>query len=239
MWTGTTQAQARVPFSCACACVVRVTSLKGKRLVAKKEFSSVALAIPCYDFRPSLWRGHRSTAVVTYLQDLFFKRSVASLEKKKKEKTARSPMRIAWVPDLQFPTSPAASPESLYHTVWRTWLSIAYSDKRLLYYQFSLLHLYISLLEGWENVLRCGTLPSSASCCTRKLADTVLPAPLSPLIRQHCKQTRIQSNITPPPRKNTVKRNPSIRLPSPSLQGFTFSPSPSPQSLILSQEFFF
>ena len=30
---------------------------------------------------------------------------------------------------------------------------IVYSDKRLLYYQFSLPPLCISLLEGWENVL--------------------------------------------------------------------------------------
>ena len=41
--------------------------------------------------------------------------------------------------------SPAASPETLYHTVWRTWLFIAYSDERWLYYQFSPPHLYI-----WE-----------------------------------------------------------------------------------------
>ena len=33
--------------------------------------------------------------------------------------------------------SPAASPEILHHTVWRTWLFIAYSDERWLYYQFS------------------------------------------------------------------------------------------------------
>ena len=39
--------------------------------------------------------------------------------------------------------SPAASPEILHHTVWRTRLFIAYSDERWLYYQFSLPHLYI------------------------------------------------------------------------------------------------
>ena len=49
--------------------------------------------------------------------------------------------------------SPAASPEILHHTVWRTWLFIAYSDERLLHYQFSLPHPYISLEESWENVL--------------------------------------------------------------------------------------
>ena len=42
----------------------------------------------------------------------------------------------------QFQISPAASPETLHHTVWRTWLSIAYSDERWLYYQFSLPRLY-------------------------------------------------------------------------------------------------
>ena len=33
------------------------------------------------------------------------------------------------------------------------WLFIAYSDERWLYYQFSLPHPYISLQEGWENVV--------------------------------------------------------------------------------------
>ena len=42
-------------------------------------------------------------------------------------------------------TPPAASPELLHHTVWRTWLFIAFSDERLSYYQFSLPHLYIAL----------------------------------------------------------------------------------------------
>ena len=38
----------------------------------------------------------------------------------------------------QFQISPAASAETLHHTVCRTWLFIAYSDERWLYYQFSL-----------------------------------------------------------------------------------------------------
>ena len=48
---------------------------------------------------------------------------------------------------------PATSPETLHHTVWRTRLFIAYSDKRWLCHQFlttSLIHLS---LKGWENVL--------------------------------------------------------------------------------------
>ena len=53
----------------------------------------------------------------------------------------------------QFQISPAASPETLHHTAWRTWLFIACSDKRWLYYQFSLPHLYIFSLKGWENVV--------------------------------------------------------------------------------------
>ena len=46
--------------------------------------------------------------------------------------------------------SPAASPGILHHTVWRTWLSIAYADGRWLYYQFLFAHLYIpfSLLSS-------------------------------------------------------------------------------------------
>ena len=40
----------------------------------------------------------------------------------------------------QFQISPTALPETLPHTGWWTWLFIANSDKRLLYYQFSLSH---------------------------------------------------------------------------------------------------
>ena len=47
----------------------------------------------------------------------------------------------------QCPISPAASREILHYTVWRTWLFIAYSDERWLYYQFSLPYLYISIGE--------------------------------------------------------------------------------------------
>ena len=56
----------------------------------------------------------------------------------------------------QFQFSPAASPEILHHTVWRTWLSIAHSDERWLYYQFSLVHLYVPLQKvGRIYVLSC------------------------------------------------------------------------------------
>ena len=48
----------------------------------------------------------------------------------------------------QVQISPAASPEIWHHTVWRTWLFIAYSDERWLYYQFSLPHLYIFSIKG-------------------------------------------------------------------------------------------
>ena len=41
-----------------------------------------------------------------------------------------------------FQTSPTPSPEIFYHTVWRTWLFVAYSDERW-FYHFSLPHLYI------------------------------------------------------------------------------------------------
>ena len=49
--------------------------------------------------------------------------------------------------------SPAASPEIVHHTVWRTWLFIAYSDERWLHYQFLLLHLHTFSLKCSENVL--------------------------------------------------------------------------------------
>ena len=40
----------------------------------------------------------------------------------------------------QFQISPTASPGISHYTAWRTWLFIAYSDDRWLYYQFSLHH---------------------------------------------------------------------------------------------------
>ena len=53
----------------------------------------------------------------------------------------------------QCQNSPAASQEIWHHTVWRTWLFIAYSDEMWLYYKFSLRHSYNYFLKGWENTL--------------------------------------------------------------------------------------
>ena len=67
----------------------------------------------------------------------------------------------------QCQNSPAASQEIWHwHTVWRTWLFIAYSDEKWLYYKFSLHHSYNRFLKGWENTLfelrseRVNQLPS-------------------------------------------------------------------------------
>ena len=67
----------------------------------------------------------------------------------------------------QYQISPPASPVILHHTVWRTWLFIAYSDERWLYHQFSLPHSHISFKKGWESVtfdlstnLTCGSSSS-------------------------------------------------------------------------------
>ena len=49
--------------------------------------------------------------------------------------------------------SPVASPEILHHTVWRTWLFIACSDARWLYYQLSLPSVIQLSLQGWENAV--------------------------------------------------------------------------------------
>ena len=67
----------------------------------------------------------------------------------------------------QCQNSPAASQEIWLHTVWRTWLFIAYSDEKWLYYKFSLHHSHNRFLKGWENTLfelrseRVNTLMSS------------------------------------------------------------------------------
>ena len=53
----------------------------------------------------------------------------------------------------QIQISPAASPVILHHTEWKTWLFLAYSDKKWLYYKFSLHHSYNRFLKGWENTL--------------------------------------------------------------------------------------
>ena len=53
--------------------------------------------------------------------------------------------------NVKFPLQPH---QKYYtHTVRRTWLFIAYSGERWLYYKFLLPHLYIFSLRGWENVL--------------------------------------------------------------------------------------
>ena len=49
--------------------------------------------------------------------------------------------------------SPTASREIWHHTVWRTWLFIAYSDEKWLCYKFLLHHPYSRFLKGWENTL--------------------------------------------------------------------------------------
>ena len=65
-----------------------------------------------------------------------------------------SPLTLSLLRDSdQCQISPAASPEIFHHTVWRTWLFIAYSDERWLYYQFSPPHSYIFSIKGRENVL--------------------------------------------------------------------------------------
>ena len=53
----------------------------------------------------------------------------------------------------QYQISPVASQEILHHTVWRTWLFIAYSDARWLYYQLSLPSVIQLSLQGWENAV--------------------------------------------------------------------------------------
>ena len=53
----------------------------------------------------------------------------------------------------QCQNSPVASQEIWHHTVWRTWLRIAYSNERWLYYKLSLHHSYNCFLKGWKNTL--------------------------------------------------------------------------------------
>ena len=59
-------------------------------------------------------------------------------------------MKIIWIFHIRFLNR---TPEILHQAVWRTWLFIAYSDQKGLYYQFSLPHLNIFSLKCWENVL--------------------------------------------------------------------------------------
>ena len=91
--------------------------------------------------------------------------------------------------------SPAASPEILHHTVRRTWLFITYSDEKWLYYKFSLPHLYIFSLKGWENVLfelgRESTVPLLSHTLTSQMLAQVTPWPV-------WKQERDQCQISPP-----------------------------------------
>ena len=52
---------------------------------------------------------------------------------------------------ISMSNSPAASPEILHHTVWRTWLFIVYSDERWL--SCYLTHILPLQLKGWVNTL--------------------------------------------------------------------------------------
>ena len=88
-----------------------------------------------------------------------------------------------WHGSDQVQISPVASPVILHHTVWRTWLFIAYTQiERWFLYQFSLPHLYISLEKvgrmyflksGVKGLKRSHSLetppfPSLKSCPTKE-----------------------------------------------------------------------
>ena len=82
----------------------------------------------------------------------------------------------------QFVISPVASPEILHHTVWSTWLFIAYSGDKWLCNQFSLCITYIhfSLKVGRMYILSLGVerfIPVSAhenhSASVQLLAPTM------------------------------------------------------------------
>ena len=53
----------------------------------------------------------------------------------------------------QVQISPVASPVILYHTVWRTWLFIAYSDWKMILVPCLTTSLIHFSWKGWENVL--------------------------------------------------------------------------------------
>ena len=64
----------------------------------------------------------------------------------------------------QFHISRAASTPILHHTVWRTWLFMAYSDERWLYYQF----LTLSLLSS-KSVFSQPFKKQLYECCSENL----------------------------------------------------------------------
>ena len=53
----------------------------------------------------------------------------------------------------QVQISPVASPVIWHHTVWRTWLFIAYSDWKMILVPVLTTSLIHFSLKGWENVL--------------------------------------------------------------------------------------
>ena len=62
---------------------------------------------------------------------------------------------LAFTPESdQVQISPASSPVIFHHTLWRTWLFLAYSDEKRLCYQIFIASLKNSSIKGWpENVL--------------------------------------------------------------------------------------
>ena len=67
----------------------------------------------------------------------------------------------------QCQNSPAASQEIWHHTVWRTWLFIAYSDEKWLYYKFSYKSLIQSLFERLGEYRSEGVKKFKNSCHAR------------------------------------------------------------------------
>ena len=93
----------------------------------------------------------------------------------------------------QFQIYPAISTGIFHHTVWRTWLFIAYAERRWLYYQFSVPHIIHWFGEctfwtrEWKGV-RTNVLPQ----ILKKMTDPVFGEAL----RQRIWDNQTFSNFT-------------------------------------------
>ena len=77
----------------------------------------------------------------------------------------------------QYQISPGDSAGILHHTVGRTWLFIAYSDEKRLYYQILIASFVDFSIKGWENVLfELGSerVKSSPSLQSRRISGHAL-----------------------------------------------------------------
>ena len=128
---------------------VGILAVDTEIIIKTAELTNCACWVTCLPYR-LCWveAAAASTCVENFLLVLPLEESL-NLSSSHNYQLTLSLLRVI---NVKFPLPPHQ--KYWHHTVVRrTWLFIAYSDEKLLYYKFSLPHLYIFSLKGRENVL--------------------------------------------------------------------------------------